>query len=386
MPDSTPAPATPNARCFGPVVATLLLNAAFVFGYVAIYSGDISSLICADREKLGRFPFEHVTLGFPSKGFDGQYYYLIARDPFAKHGEDLELPAYRHGRIVYPFVAWLLTGGDAKLLLWVMPILNILALGGIAWAGAAMARHFGRSTWWGMLLPLVINASPAVLRDLTDPFATLTACAVVAAWVLRWPAWSFLLVSVLAVLSREQNLVIVGIVGLESLIKRRFAISACATAILPIWGAWAMLMHSVYGEWPFVAANTEEPLAGIRHRLQNMNGPLSSYGSRVHMLAMATLLAQMFCTLRMYVGRPGRVPLLISLAGFALAIKAGSAIYGNLESYTRVFWWMPFGVWLWAVQSNRNWPGWLAIFGLLWPAYAMAQAAYKIYTGAVTAL
>src|SRR5262249_31228713 len=84
----------------GPMFATGFINAAFILGYVAIYNGEASALICADQEKIGRSPFEAVKVGFPTQGFDGQFYYVLARDPWWRHGNDIDYPAYRHARIV----------------------------------------------------------------------------------------------------------------------------------------------------------------------------------------------------------------------------------------------------------------------------------------------
>jgi len=74
------------------------------------------------------------------------------------------------------------------------------------------------------------------------------------------------------------------------------------------------------------------------------------------------------------------------LAYIFVSVHAGTAIYMNLESYTRVFWWMPFAIWLWAVQTGRVWPSYLTLLGLIWPCYALAQALYKVHQGIVTIL
>jgi len=71
--------------------------------------------------------------------------------------------------------------------------------------------------------------------------------------------------------------------------------------------------------------------------------------------------------------RAERTVLLVALAGAALAILAGVPIYLNGQSYTRVFLWMPLGIWLWSLQTGRRWPVWLLTPAVLWPCFALIQ-------------
>src|SRR5207244_3002432 len=138
---------------------------------------DLSALVCVSPERVGRWPYESIRVGLGTDGFDGQFYYALARDPWHRHDYPLDIPAYRHARILYPALAWLLSGGgDPGRLLWAMPAINLLAAAGLAWLGAGLALRHGRSAWWGFLLPLVVNVGMPALRDLTDPLAALTAC------------------------------------------------------------------------------------------------------------------------------------------------------------------------------------------------------------------
>ena len=45
----------------------------------------------------------------------------------------------------------------------------------MAWLGVVVAGHYGRSYWWGFLLPIAVNVGISLLRDLTDPLGALTA-------------------------------------------------------------------------------------------------------------------------------------------------------------------------------------------------------------------
>lgn len=181
-PDPVPLNQRPGLpRWLAPVITTGVIFTTLLVVYVLIHAGEISSLVCADRAKIGRWPFEVVRVGFGSQGFDGQFYYVLARSPWQRHEEFIDVPALRHSRLMYPALAWLLSGGDPERLLWVLPGINVAAIAGLSWLGALLAHHYGRSSWWGVTLPIVVNLGVAALRDLTDPISTLAACGLVTA-------------------------------------------------------------------------------------------------------------------------------------------------------------------------------------------------------------
>ena len=214
-------PKTLLARLFiGPLLLTAIIHVALLGVYVWAYKCDVSALVCADRDKIGQWPYEHIRVGFQG-GFDGQFYYVLAQDPWRRYdGTVIDNPPYRHARILYPALAYALSGGDPVRLLWVLPAINLASIIGLAWLGARLAVHFGRTAWWGVLFPIVLNTGMSALRDLTDPLATVTVCGLLTAWLLRWPTWQLALWAGAAVLSREQNFLIISIVLFEALFVR----------------------------------------------------------------------------------------------------------------------------------------------------------------------
>jgi hypothetical protein len=356
------------------VAATLALHLGLLTVYVLAFAGDVSCLVCADRDLVGRWPYEAVGVGFDAHGFDGQYYYVLARDPWHCRKAFLDVPAYRHARILYPALAWLLSGGDPKRLLWVLPAINLFAIAGLAWLGVRLAVRYGRSPWWGFLLPWAVNAGMAALRDLTDPLATLTAAGLLAAWLLRWPAWSLAAWAAAAVLSREQNAVVVLIVLLEALSDRRRRAAAGLAGALLVWAGWLVTLRASYGTWPFLSVNTGPPLAGLWYRLTHPAGVVSGpRAAAVHVLLLLHLLLQMGLSLALPFFRAGRAAALVAGAGAALAGVAGASIYENGWSYPRVFVWMPLGLWVWGIQSGRRWPVLALAPAVLCPALAVVQ-------------
>ena len=368
-------------RWLGPVSVTTAFYAGLLLAYVLIYRGEVSSLVCAASERIGQRPLEAVRVGFPTHGFDGQFYYALAQAPWQRHERFMDCPSVRHARILYPALAWLVSGGDPERLLWALPGINLAAFAGLGLLGALVAGHHGRSAWWGVLLTFALNVGVAGLRDLTDPVATLAACGLVVGWLLGWRSWHLALWAVAAVLSREQNVAVVAILLLDALLRRRWRSAAAFIAAGLVWLGWICLLREVYGAWPFVADNTATPFSGIFYRLGHMTGGFGTPSSPTHVFGMFLLLAQIgLCAFVLY-HRPGRVITLVCLCGTTLAIVGGMGIYTILETYTRVFWWMPFGVWLWSMQSGRRWPVLVLSLAVLLPLGSLFQAWNTVHRG-----
>jgi hypothetical protein len=87
-----------------------------------------------------------------SAGYDGQFYYRLALDPFthqwSENGMRLDVPTYRQQRILMPLVAWAVTGGNARAIPNAILIINIAAVGLLAWSSARIVEKSGANAWW----------------------------------------------------------------------------------------------------------------------------------------------------------------------------------------------------------------------------------------------
>src|SRR5262245_13469598 len=99
------------SRPFLPILAAVALHVALLGVYLAAFHGDLSALVCVGQKQIGTPPYEAVRVGFDTGGFDGQFYYAIARNPWVWRPTVLDVPAYRHVRVLYPALAWALSGG-----------------------------------------------------------------------------------------------------------------------------------------------------------------------------------------------------------------------------------------------------------------------------------
>lgn len=91
-------------------------------------------------------------------GYDGQFFYRLALDPFTTKVTDfgirLDNPPWRQQRIVYPALVRLLSLGRADLVPWLLIAVNYVSLCLIGWIGGAVAQSMGRPALWGLVFPL----------------------------------------------------------------------------------------------------------------------------------------------------------------------------------------------------------------------------------------
>jgi hypothetical protein len=124
---------------------------------------------------LGRFvhpallaPCERQSTG---PGYDGQFYFAIAHDPFLTRPETAGSldDSLRYRRILYPLAAWLGSFGQPALLPYVLVALNVAAATALIAIAAAAAVRAGRTPWWALTLAVFGGVWLPIARDLTEP-------------------------------------------------------------------------------------------------------------------------------------------------------------------------------------------------------------------------
>jgi hypothetical protein len=343
--------------------------------YMVKCQGDVSVFLCMGANRAGSPPYEAVTHTLGPSGHDGQFYYAIARSPWSRHGADIDLPAGRHLRIFYPAVCWMLSvGGRPVLLLYVMPLVNLLAIAGIAAIGVRLARLFGRSPWWGFVLPLGLNLGISLLHDFTDCVSSLAVVGLLASWIMGQRWWAVASWAALAMLSREQNVAAAGLVGLAALWQGRWAVAAGVAAAGGVWLGWVATLWSLYEVPPFlVGCNFSAPFTGLLYRFQHLGDTGHRISTRlaiVHLLSTLHLIALLAFAAAVLLQPSRTLVRLMIAAGFTLAVLGSSNIYIDFASYLRVFIWVPLGLWLVGLQTGRTRVCWLLLPGALWSLVA----------------
>lgn len=165
-------------------------------------------------------PLLHFGLG----GYDGQYYFRLAMDPFTNQqaalGIPLDHPGYRQQRILYPALVHALSLGRPQWMPWTMILLDYAAICALGFTAGLFALAFGRHALWGLVIPFYPGLLFSLNRDLTEVLALSLA------------------VAALYLLHRRR--ILVGAVTLALAILTRESVVVLAGALLAMWG-WRML-------------------------------------------------------------------------------------------------------------------------------------------------
>ncbi len=189
------------------------------------------------------------TLHIPSAnpGYDGQFYYQIARDPLHA-SQFLDKPPYRYQRIVYPMLIFVLSFGQTVLIPYVLLLVNFVAIVVSVEIAAYLLVNHGLSPWFSLALGLYFGQAAALLFDTTEPFTYALVCVGLLLIEKRRLTGAALTMG-LAVLSRDTAILFSLGYLLSFLLHRRwidvarFALLACAPLLL-----WYGVLWSIFGE------------------------------------------------------------------------------------------------------------------------------------------
>jgi hypothetical protein len=198
------------------------LAALFVAARDISHGGHLGAFALASNVFVHPGASSDLPVHTGTNGYDGQFYYRLALNPLTHQVTafhiTLDNPPYRQQRIGLPATAWTVREVFRAPTSLALVLVNVLALVAIGWAGAAWARQYGRSTWWGV----AVAASPALVmalaRDLTEPLATAALIVGLLLWT-RGRRWAASLAFTAAVLCRETVLVVLLGMGVWCLVQ-----------------------------------------------------------------------------------------------------------------------------------------------------------------------
>jgi hypothetical protein len=254
----------------------------------------------AAQRRLGEFVVAGTRYADPARvpknlpvqsiyGYDGQFYYRLGLDPFdlARTAFGIRLDSFsRVERMGYPFLAWLLSGGQHAWLPLALVVVNVAACGVVALAGGILARSAGRHALWGLAFAGYWGYLWTIGRDLTELTAAAFVLLGVAALVRGAHVWSGL-AFLCAVLSKETSALLVAALALVALWQRfgpaRHAAATSepggtlrqltprrsdAAFIIPLLGfvAWQVVLLHATGKLPIYKSGGENlgiPLVGL---------------------------------------------------------------------------------------------------------------------------
>lgn len=186
-----------------------------------------------------------------SNGYDGQFFLLLAYDPFLRHGVErfLDVPAWRAWRIGYPLAAWTLAVGRRSL---IAPALYAVNLAAVLACVALLARRMRGAGWgavWGGAFVLLASTFMVLTTLTSEGVAT---CCVLAALLCheRGRPRAALAATLAAVLVKETCLIWVAALALSALARLRGCVVLGCVGVLAAWLGWGSYVDMRLAEAP----------------------------------------------------------------------------------------------------------------------------------------
>jgi hypothetical protein len=299
-------------------------------------------------------PGAPAELKIGAHGYDGQFVYRLAIDPFTRvvtaHGITLDIPGYRQQRIMTALLAHLAADLPGVGVAVALLVVNVTALAVAIWFGTALAADLERNPAWGLVLAIPACMPISLGRDLTEPVAW--AGALGGIYLLRRGrfGWAALALTV-GVLARETTLVI--IVGLllgavwDMARQRPGATWRASWLLVPIAAeaGWQIWLRHVWAALPVRTAGSNAGSVPVLGALDSLLDGL--VGSHTNSVAIGAV----------YAIERVAVLALLATAAWLLVRRRSTASAPQV------------GAWVLAVLLAFSVPRWRADFGFLRATY-----------------
>ncbi len=291
-------------------------------------------------------PIEYLHPGY---GYDGQFYYRLALDPFTDKRNDFGIPfdaqALRQQRILMPLVTWIIANGDPENIPLVMLGLNFAAIVGCCLVAGFLLTRLGVSPWLGILFGFYPGFAVSSGRFLTEPFALFFMLSSILMLTQRRHWLSALLLS-FSVLSRETASLMVAAGFLVWLGNKKFSRKDnCFDIKMSFWLLPTLVFFSwqvwLYNNWSDIFISRASvltigaPFAGL---LYSITANLMSFNLGNGFFLLMGCIVLIFWIYAAPTVYKGNVFLLTNCGMYmVLAIFVGTGIWSNSSSFLRVF-------------------------------------------------
>ncbi len=199
-----------------------------------------------------------------TNGYDGQFYYYIARDPWHAY-QHMDSAPYRYQRIFYGLVVHVLSLGKESLIPFTLLFVNFISIVLSVEIVASLLARRNISPWYSLALGFYFGQTTALLFDTAEPLAILLLCA--GLWCLEDEHVTFAAVFMgLAALTRETTILFPLVYMFAFLWQRRWldTVRFFVLAISPLI-AWYIVVWIIFGQLGAAAAPAFEriPFGGI---------------------------------------------------------------------------------------------------------------------------
>jgi hypothetical protein len=216
-----------------------------------------------DFVHIGTVWSQHIASG--SWGYDGQFYYQLARDPFQAY-QYMDNASFREQHILYPLVVGVLSLGQVALIPYMLLLVNLLSIVLSVELLAHLLNRCGFSPWFSLALGLYFGQAAGLLFDTAEPFTYLLVC--LGAWVLMEKSRVGLAALLLGLAALAREIAILFPIGYLCIFvvqkKWRACIQMLTLGILPLL-LWLLILRLIFGRSGVTFTRPFEhiPFAGI---------------------------------------------------------------------------------------------------------------------------
>lgn len=258
-----------------PISLTLFFYLAIGLSFLYFHSWDVSSFVVFGKSNpiTQAFIQDGIFIHQDAGGYDGQFFYLMARKPFdiTLVQESMISPVWRYQRILYPFVTFVLSGlGNPGLVKFMLPLVNLLSVLGLTIVLVKMLEVFNISKWYSLFFSLSPGLVYSFLYNLAEPL-TYFLVALASYLFIKNNHKLSLLFFVLAILTREVALFAVLGVVVYLLWNKKYKKSIFYSLTFLVYLFWVLLLGVVFeknNSVNYVNFNITFPFSGLWLKLQ----------------------------------------------------------------------------------------------------------------------
>lgn len=318
------------------VITGTLLSVLYLYSFK--FNKNITGfMVIGDYFEAPQIWTPHTLIHRGSVGYDGQFYYYIAHDPFIlSHSfNHIDFPAYRYQRIIYPLSAWLLSFGQPELIPYMLVVVNLLGIILGTYFVILILNHFGRSPWYGLFYGLFWGFLLCLLRSLPEPLATTFVAMSVYFYLKEKTAWQILSLT-LAALTQETTLM-VSLAFLFYHFRQKEYRKSIYMLFPPLaYFSWQLYIFHHFQTFSFLGGtqNFGPPFQGILEKLLRLGQGSLSYAEIAEGLFLSMILGLILLAFYDVIKYYG--PFTLSFAGYALlTVFLNKLIWVEPWSYAR---------------------------------------------------
>lgn len=200
-------------------------------------------------------------------GYDGQFSLYMVQDPLGA-AIKMDAPVYRYQRILYPALAWLISGGgQPSLAPWALIFVNLAATIAMTGLLAYLLESEGSSGWYALLAPLSIGGLFTLRGNLNEHLSLAFALGGMILLLKDKPGWAAMSFAS-GCLAKELALLFAGAAVIWLLTNRRWraALTVGAGSVGPLI-VWSLVVSLWLNQSPFSTERTAfewAPFYGIK--------------------------------------------------------------------------------------------------------------------------